>query len=191
MPLALGAGSPATRTLPLHPKLFLGLTLFDCDRVVEARAAYRAALDDEFGSAWWLSDTLVADAQACFAIGEWEDALPGLIASGEAAKEKHHPLLLSQSLAYRAVIATAKGEHRTARELLADVPPLVEGDALPYNAGVLAFASAGLMEAEGDQRSAVRGVADLLAVRVGTRRPLLPPLRRRRSGPSRAGARSP
>ncbi len=150
----LAADSPDTRSLPLHPKFFLGLALFDCDRVGEARAAYRAALDDEFGSAWWLSDTLVADAQACFAIGDWDDAVPGLIASGEAAKEKDHPLLLSQSLAYRAVIATAKGDHRNAHELLAGVPTLFEDGELPYNAGVVATAWAGLKEAEGDLQGA-------------------------------------
>ena len=61
---ALAADSPDTRSLPLQPKFFLGLALFDCDLVGEARAAFRAALDDEFGSAWWLSDTLMADAQA-------------------------------------------------------------------------------------------------------------------------------
>ena len=73
---ALAADSPDTRSLPLQPKFFLGLALFDCDLVGEARAAFRAALDDEFGSAWWLSDTLMADAQASFAIGEWDDAVP-------------------------------------------------------------------------------------------------------------------
>ena len=60
---ALAADSPDTRSLPLQPKFFLGLALFDCDLVGEARAAFRAALDDEFGSAWWLSDTLMADAR--------------------------------------------------------------------------------------------------------------------------------
>jgi DNA-binding CsgD family transcriptional regulator len=150
----LAADSVDKRSLPLHPRFFLGLALFDCDRVGEARAAYRAALDDEFGSAWWLSDTLVADAQACFAIGDWDDAVPGLIASGEAAREKDHPLLLSQSLAYQAIIATARGDHRTANELLAGVPTLIDDADLPYNAGVVASAWAGLREAEGDQQGA-------------------------------------
>jgi Flp pilus assembly protein TadD, contains TPR repeats len=63
----LAADSPDTRSLPLQPKFFLGLALFDCDLVAEARAAYREALDDEFGSGWWLSETLMADAQASFA----------------------------------------------------------------------------------------------------------------------------
>ncbi len=62
---ALAADSHDTGSLPLQPKFFLGLALFDCDLVAEARAAYREALDDEFGSGWWLSDTLMADAQAC------------------------------------------------------------------------------------------------------------------------------
>ena len=47
---ALAAGSHDTRSLPLQPKFFLGLALFDCDLVGEARAAYREALDDEFSS---------------------------------------------------------------------------------------------------------------------------------------------
>ena len=47
--VALAAASPEARSLPLQPKLFPGLTLFDCDLVAEARRAYRAALDDEFG----------------------------------------------------------------------------------------------------------------------------------------------
>jgi tetratricopeptide (TPR) repeat protein len=73
---ALAADSPDTRSLPLQPKFFLGLALFDCDLVGEARAAFRAALDDEFGSAWWLSETLMADAQASFVIGEWGTRFP-------------------------------------------------------------------------------------------------------------------
>ncbi|WP_167305810.1 helix-turn-helix transcriptional regulator [Nocardioides euryhalodurans] len=151
---ALAASSPDTRSLPLQPKLFLGLALFDCDRVVEARAAFRAALDDEFGSAWWLSATLMADAQALFAVGEWDDAVPGLLAGGHAAQEKGNPLLLSQSLAYRAVVATAKGEHRAARELADGLTEVLESEELSYNAGVLAFAAAGLEAAEGNRQKA-------------------------------------
>ena len=151
---ALSADSHDTRSLPLQPKLFLGLALFDCDLVDEARAAYRQALDDEFGSGWWLSDTLMADAQASFAIGEWDDAVPGLIAAGQAAQEKDHPLLASQSLAYRAIIATAMGDHRAAQEFVASIAGSLEGDEPSYNAGVLAFAVAGLKAAEGDQQGA-------------------------------------
>ena len=91
---ALAAGSRDTRSLPLQPKFFLGLALADCDLIDEARAAFRAALEDEFGSAWWLSDTLMADAQAAFVIGEWADALPGLVAGSHAAEEKGHQLLV-------------------------------------------------------------------------------------------------
>jgi tetratricopeptide (TPR) repeat protein len=147
---ALAAGSPDTRSLPLQPKLFLGLALFDCDLVGEARAVFREALDDEFGSGWWLSETLMADAQASFVIGEWQDAVPGLIAGGRAAQEKDNQLLVSQSLAYRAIIATAQGDHRAAGELAAGIAGSLEGDQLSYNAGVLAFAVAGLKAAEGD-----------------------------------------
>jgi DNA-binding CsgD family transcriptional regulator/tetratricopeptide (TPR) repeat protein len=151
---ALAADSPDTRSLPLQPKFFLGLALFDCDLVGEARAAFRAALDDEFGSAWWLSETLMADAQASFVIGEWEDAVPGLIAGDQAAREKGNLLLVSQSLAYRAIIATGRGDHRAASELAAAIPLSPEGDELSYNAGILAFAVAGLKAAEGDRQGA-------------------------------------
>lgn len=151
---ALAAGSHDTRSLPLQPKFFLGLALFDCDLVDEARAAFRGALDDEFGSGWWLSDTLMADAQASFAIGEWTDAVPGLIAGGQAAQEKDNQLLVSQSLAYRAIIATAVGDHRAANELAARIADSLGGDQLGYNAGILAFAVAGLKAAEGDRQGA-------------------------------------
>ena len=146
------------RSLPLQPKFFLGLALFDCDLVDEARAAYRDALDDEFGSGWWLSDALMADAQASFVIGEWEDAVPGLIAGGQAAQEKGNQLLVSQSLAYRAIIATATGDLGTASELAARIADSLQGDQLSYNAGILAFAVAGLKAAEGD----AQGAYDLL-----------------------------
>jgi DNA-binding CsgD family transcriptional regulator len=151
---ALAADSRDTRSLPLKPKFFLGLALADCDLIDEARAAYREALDDEFGSGWWLSETLMADAQASFVIGEWEDAVPGLIAGGQAAQEKGNLLLVSQSLAYRAIIATATGDHRAASELANAIPLSPEGDQLSYNAGILAFAVAGLKAAEGDHQGA-------------------------------------
>jgi DNA-binding CsgD family transcriptional regulator len=150
----LAAESPDTRSLPLRPQFFLGLALFDCDLVDEARAAYRDALDDEFGAGWWLSETLMADAQASFAIGDWDDAVPGLIAGGQAAQEKGNPLLVTQSLAYRAIIATATGDNPAARELTAGIAAALEGDQLSYNAGVLAFAVAGLRAAEGDHQAA-------------------------------------
>jgi len=151
---ALAAGSPDTRSLPLQPKFFLGLALFDCDLVTEARAAYREALDEEFGSGWWLSETLMADAQASFVIGEWADAVPGLIAGGQAAEDKGNQLLVSQSLAYRAIIATATGDHRAASELAAGISDSLEGDQLSYNAGILTFAVAGVKAAEGDRQGA-------------------------------------
>ena len=96
----------------------------------------------------------MADAQASFAIGEWDDAVPGLIAGGQAAQEKDNPLLVSQSLAHRAIIATATGDHRAANELPVGIADSLEGDQLSYNAGVLAFAVAGLKEAEGDRQGA-------------------------------------
>jgi DNA-binding CsgD family transcriptional regulator/tetratricopeptide (TPR) repeat protein len=151
---ALAAGSHDMRSLPLQPKFFLGLALFDSDLVGEARAAFREALDDEFSSGFWLSETLTNDAQAAFALGEWEDAVPGLIAGGEAAQEKGNQILVAQSLAYRAIIATATGDHRAASELAAGIAGSLEGDQLSYNAGILAFAVAGVKAAEGDRQGA-------------------------------------
>ena len=142
------------RPLPLQPKLFLGLALFDCDLVTEARDAYRQALDDEFASGWWLSDTLMADAHACFAIGEWDDAVPRLTAAGQAAREKDHALLLSQSIAFRTIIATGTGDLPAAEELAAAMAGELEPDRLGYNAGVVAFAVAGVKAAAGDQQAA-------------------------------------
>ena len=155
---ALAAESHDTRSLPLQPKLFLGLALFDCDLVGEARIAFRAALEDEFGSGWWLSDALMADAQASFVLGEWDDAVPGLVAGGQAAEEKANRLLVPQSLAYRTIIATATGDLGTAAELAAGIAPSLQGEELSYNAGILAFAVAGLNEAQGD----AQGAYDLL-----------------------------
>ena len=151
---ARAADAHDIRSLPLQPKFFLGLALADCDLIDEARAAFREALDDEFGSGWWYSETLMADAQASFVTGDWDDAVPGLIAGGQAAQEKGNLLLVSQSLAYRAIIATGKGDHRAASELAAAIPLSPEGDELSYNAGILAFAVAGLKAAEGDRQGA-------------------------------------
>lgn len=150
----LAESSPDVASLPLQPKLFLGLALFDCDRVEEARLAYRAALEDEFGSAWWLSETLMLDAQACFAVGEWDDAVPRLVASGDAAREKDHHLMESQSLAHRAIIATAMGDLGVARDLMDLIDRRAEEGALGYNAGVVASARATLLLAEGDDEGA-------------------------------------
>ncbi len=148
---ALAGRSADSGPLPLQPKLFLGLALFDCDLVAEARAVYREALDDEFGSGWWLSDTLMADAQASFVVGEWDDAVPRLLASGQAARDKNHPLLESQALAYRAIIATATGDHRAATELVGEIAGSLAAEPPSYNAGIITYAVAGLMAVDGDQ----------------------------------------
>jgi DNA-binding CsgD family transcriptional regulator len=95
----------------------------------------------------------MADAQACFAVGDWDDALPRLVASGDAAREKGHALMESQSLAHRAIIATAIGDNGAARELLGRIDgPNEEG--LGFNAGTVASARATLSVAEGDDEGA-------------------------------------
>lgn len=152
---ALAAASHDLGSLPLQPTFMLGLALVDCDLIEEARAAFRQTLEGEFGSGWWLSDTLMADAQAAFVLGEWSDALPGLIAGGQAAEEKSNPLLTTQSLAYRTIIATGIGDLQAANELAAPIAAsLQHADQFAYNAGILAFAVAGLKTAEGDLEAA-------------------------------------
>ncbi|MGN6577450.1 MAG: LuxR C-terminal-related transcriptional regulator, partial [Nocardioides sp.] len=165
---ALAAEFPDARSLPLQPKFFLGLALFDCDLVDDARTAYRQALDDEFGSGWLLSETLTADASASFAVGEWADVVPGLVAAGRAAQEKGNELLASQALAFRTIIATAAGDHRLARELAVELATSLEADRLGYNAGVLSVAVAGLRAADDD----IEGAYELLlrCWRAGTAR---------------------
>jgi len=101
-----------------------------------------------------LSETLTNDAQAAFALGEWEDAVPGLMAGGQAGQEKGNQILVAQSLAYRVIIATATGDHRAASELAAGIASSLEGDQLSYNAGILAFAVAGVKAAQGDRQGA-------------------------------------
>ena len=151
---ALAATSPAVRSLPIRPTLFLGLALFDVDLVDQARRAYHDALDDEFGSGWWTSDTLMADAQASFALGEWDDAVPRLLAGGDAAREKQHHLLESQSIAYRAIIAAATGDLASATELVATLPETRDGEPPAYNAGVVALAGALVQLTMGDEPGA-------------------------------------
>ena len=181
---SLAADSPDTRSLPLQPKFFLGLALFDCDLVGEARAAFRAALDDEFGSAWWLSDTLMADAQTSFAIGEWDDAVPGLIAGGQAAQEKGNQLLVSQSLAYRTIIATATGDHRAARELADGIHRSTGGRPAELQRRSPGVRGGWAEGGRGRPAGRLRPVAALLALRRRPGEPLLPPL-------SRPGPRAP
>ena len=151
---SLAATAAGTAPPPLQPKLFLGLALFDCDLVTEARTAYRDALDDEFGSGWWLADTLMADAAACVEVGDWEDAGPRLLAAEEAARRKHHPLLLSQSLAFQAIIATAAGDLATATTVASGLAKALESEPPSYNAGIIAFALGRLRAALGDDRGA-------------------------------------
>ena len=152
--VALVSQAPGSTALPLQPTYFLGLALFDCDLVAEARAAFREALDDEFTSGWWLSDTLMADALVSFVTGDWADAVPSLVAGAQAALEKGHAMLLTQSLAYQVLIATGTGDLRAAREAAEGIVDALEGDRLGYNAGILGAAVAGLMAAEGDDDGA-------------------------------------
>ena len=120
----------------------------------------------------------MADAQASFAIGEWADAVPGLIAGGQAAQEKDHHLLVSQSLAYRTIIATAVGDHRTGNELAALIAGSLEDDQLSYNARNPGVRGGRAEGGRGRPAGRLRPVAAVLAVRRGQGEPLLPPLSR-------------
>lgn len=72
----------------------------------------------------------------------------------QAAREKSNQLLVSQSLAYRAVIATAKGDLRSAEELIVPLAVTIEADAGSYGAAFIAYAVSGLSEAKGDSKGA-------------------------------------
>ena len=81
--------------------------------------------------------------------------MPGLIAGGEqAAQEKDHQLLVSNRSPTGPSSRRRGGDHRAANELAAGIADSLEGDQLSYNAGILAFAVAGLKAAEGDQQGA-------------------------------------
>jgi DNA-binding CsgD family transcriptional regulator len=149
---ALAEASHDARSLPLEPKLFLGLTLFDCDLVDDARTAFRSALDAA-SSGWWRSEALMADAEASFALGQWDDADPAFVAGGQVAQEQDRQLLVAQAMAYRTLIATGRGDLALAGELAAAIDPAVRVGDPSYNEGVLAFAVAGLAEARGDAQA--------------------------------------
>ncbi len=152
----LTSGPRQAGVRPLQPKFFLGLVLFDSDLIDEARIAYGEALDesDAFGSVWWVSDTLMAGAVASFVTGDWGDAVPGLISGGQVAQEKGDRMLRSQSLAHRAVIATAKGDFPGAGALLAPIADELETDEPGYGFEFTAYAMAGLAVAQGDAKGA-------------------------------------
>ena len=140
----------AANVLPLHPTFFLGLALYDCDLIGEARAAYADAIEDELGSVWWHADILMAGAQSAFETGDWDDAVAALVSGGQVAQEKGDGFLVRQSLAYQTVIATAKGDLRRAGELVAPVADALAADPRSYGAEFFACAVAGLAAAKGD-----------------------------------------
>ena len=73
------------------------------------------------------------------------------IGAGQSCRGGAAPALRS---GVDAIIATATGDHRAARELADGFTGSLEGEQLSYNAGVLAFAAAGLKVAEGDRQGA-------------------------------------
>jgi DNA-binding CsgD family transcriptional regulator len=136
--------------LPLQPTFFLGLALYDYDRIAEARAHYRDAMDDELGSVLWHADILMAGAQAAFETAEWDDAAAGFISGAQVSADKGNQFLVTQALAYRAVMAIARGDLRGAGQLAAPVTAALEADPAGYGTEFFACITAGLSAAHGD-----------------------------------------
>ena len=145
---ALAAGSHDMGDRRRQPKFFLGLALFDCDLVDEAelRTARRSRTSSAPG---WVSETLMADAEASFVIGDWDDAVPVLDQGEQAARGKGNELAgrpVARLSGHRQrAQATSGGKN----ELTAGIAASLNGSQLSYNAGVLAFAVAGLEVSRG------------------------------------------
>jgi len=151
---AFTAGDEAARLR--HPLFFRGLALTDADRLDEATAAYRAAVEEceALRSAWLLPDVRLMAAELRFLRGEWDDADPELEAAGEGAAEQGARILVAQSHGYRAIIAAARADRAGAARALAPVRDVLEGDRPPYGAEVVALAASLLAEASGDPQAA-------------------------------------
>ncbi|MBV8950672.1 MAG: hypothetical protein JOZ99_07345 [Actinobacteria bacterium] len=139
-----------------HPLFFHGMALSDADRYDEARVAFRAALDeyDALGSVWLLSDTLLMTAIADFVTGNWSDAMPGLEAGLQTAREQGNHILIAQSHAYLAIMAIAAGDTGRAAAALDPFADELTSSAPVWAAEVVAYASAILSKEAGDTAGA-------------------------------------
>jgi len=135
------------------PHFFLGMALADADRLDEAKDAYARALEEseELGSAWLRPDMLMLSGELRFLAGDWDDAAaelePGLLLAAQHGQR----ISINQSRAYQAVVATAQMNPAGAKALLTGVADQLSADAPWYGAEMVAFATALMAEAEGDE----------------------------------------
>lgn len=139
-----------------HPHFFLGMALCDADRMAEARDTYRKGVREcaDLGSSWILPDIQQLTGELHFLTGEWDDALAEIEAGLGAARNQGNQVPIAQSLAYLAVIATARGDLKKARATLAPLQGQLDADSPPYGMEAVAYAVAVLAEAEGDPAAA-------------------------------------
>ena len=140
-----------------HPFFFVGMALADCDLFEEARVAYGRAIDEaaELGTAWLLPDMLSLAAEVRFLVGEWDDAGTELEAATQLAEQHGQRISIAQNASYRALMAAARGDTRTARVLLAGLKDTLHDTYPPYGTEMVAFAVATIAEADGDARGAL------------------------------------
>ena len=139
-----------------HPYFFLAMSLSDSDLLDEARAAFRRAVDEcsTLGSSWILPDALLLAAEQRFIVGEWDDAWSELEAGLRVAHERGHKISIPQTRASEAIMAMARGDHRTTENALATVESHLASDVPEYGVEMVAFATSMLAEAEGQATKA-------------------------------------
>jgi DNA-binding CsgD family transcriptional regulator len=150
--VGLAAGRPGRITHLRHPLFFHATTLAASDRFNDARRAYAAALRAyvEHDSPWLTPDTLLMSAAMRFQVGDWDDAAPELEAGLHAAREDANQTLVSQALAYQAVMAVARGDDHEAEVDLAPAMPALERSTPGFGSELVAFAAALLAESRDD-----------------------------------------
>jgi DNA-binding CsgD family transcriptional regulator len=139
-----------------NPYFFAGMALADSDRFEEARIAYGRAIDEasELGTAWLLPDMLSLAGELRFVCGEWDDAGTELEAATRLAERHGQRISIPQNASYRALIAAARADTRTARALLAGLEDTLHDKDPPYGTEMIAFAVANMAEADGDTHGA-------------------------------------
>jgi DNA-binding CsgD family transcriptional regulator len=134
-----------------HPHFFLAMASCDSDQVEDARLAYARAIEEShtLGSAWLLPDMLLLSAERRFLVGEWTDAAVEMEAGLDLARRHGQRILVAQTRAYQAVMATARGGLAGAASTLADVEGEITVANPSYGAQMVAFARSLLSEAQG------------------------------------------
>jgi DNA-binding CsgD family transcriptional regulator len=103
---------------------------------------------------WLLADTLLAEAAASFITGDWDDALPRLVAGHQVAHEQGNQIFVAQSLAYQTVIAAARGDSRVAEASLAPLTAQLESDPPAFGSEMIAYAASVVAVAHNDPKRA-------------------------------------